>query len=146
MTPADYALTALCLWREARGEGQAGLTAVACVIRNRVNKHSTTPMAEVVKPWAFSSMTAKGDPELTLYPMDNDPQWVQAQLIAGNVLDNATGDITGGSTLYYNPKGIVTTDVYTLPSGQSIPWPQGWSQAAAKYQCRIGQHYFFSEQ
>jgi spore germination cell wall hydrolase CwlJ-like protein len=145
MTHSDYAFTALCLWREARDQETAGLTAVACVIRNRVNKRGTTPFAEIVKPWAFSSMTAKGDPELTLYPTDNDPQWVQAQLIAGNVLDGLTGDITGGSTLYYNPKSISTTATFTLPNGTSIPWPERWNQARAKYACTIGAHVFFIE-
>ncbi len=147
MTHADYAFTSLALWREARGEGEDGMTAVACVIRNRVNKHGSTPMAQVVKPWAFSSITAKGDPELTLYPLDGDPQWLQAQQTAQQVLDGQTNDTTGGATLYIAPAGMApgTTVPYTLPDGTKTVFPKSWNQAAVTYSCTIGKQIFFVE-
>jgi spore germination cell wall hydrolase CwlJ-like protein len=145
MTHADYGTVALTLWREARGEGTAGLTAVACVIRNRVKKNHSTPFAEVTKKWAFSSMTAPGDPNLVLYPADTDPQWQQAQLITGNVLDGLTADITGGSTLYYAPKSIKTSRTITLPDGTILPFPTGWNSAVVEYSCTIGSQVFFVE-
>lgn len=120
---------------------------MACVIRNRVNRHSTSPMEQVVKPWAFSSITAKGDPELTLFPADSDPQWVNAQLIAANVLDGLTSDITGGATLYIAPSGMApgSTVPYTLPDGNVTVFPKTWNQAAVTYSCTIGKQLFFVE-
>ena len=123
------------------------MTSVACLIRTRVNRHGTTPFATVVKPLAFSSLTAKGDPELNLYPTDADAQWIQAQLIAQNVLDGLTGDITGGSTLYIAPASLVPADTvpFTLADGSTIPFPKGWNQSAVRYACRIGTQVFFTE-
>src|ERR1017187_7315035 len=134
MTHSDYSMSALAAWKEARGDGNTAMTAVLCVIRNRVNKTGSTPFAQVVKPWAFSSITAKGDPELTLWPHDGDPQWQQAQLLAQNILDGLTADITGGATLYIAPKSLApgTTVPYTLPDGTIIPFPQSWNQDAVK--------------
>jgi N-acetylmuramoyl-L-alanine amidase len=130
MNHADYALVALTLWREARGEGTTGMTAVACVIRNRVHKHNSTPFAQCVKKWAFSSITDPKDQQLTLYPVDTDPQWQQAQLIAGNVLDGQTQDITSGATLYYDG---------------SISFPSSWNLAAVKAVGKIGRLNLFRE-
>jgi len=120
------------------------MTAVACVIRNRVNKHGSTPMAQVIKPWAFSSITAKGDPELTLYPSDSDAQWLQAQQIAQRVLDGHTDDITGGATLYYAPKSIQTSASIQIPSG-IIRWPAKWNPQAVTYACTVGNQVFWVE-
>ena len=72
---ADQFMSALCLWREARGEGTDGMTAIMCVLRNRVARHNSSYYAEVIKPWQFSSITAKGDPQLGLYPQPTDSQW-----------------------------------------------------------------------
>lgn len=145
MTHSDYALTSLCLWREARNQGNAGLTAVACVLRNRVMKHNSTYMSEVVKPWAFSSMTATNDSQLTLYPKDSDPIWQQCQLLAANVMDGEVDDITGGATLYYNPAGIVSTATFMLNDGSVVKFPQGWNPAVVKETVVIGAHIFLKE-
>ena len=130
MTHADYAMTALCLWREARGEGNTGMLAVACVIRNRVQKHGSTYFAQVVKPWAFSSITAHGDPQLTAFPTESDMQWIQAQLIAGNVIDGGVNDITNGATLYYD---------------DSISFPKSWNKDAVVNAGKIGRLNLFRE-
>ena len=145
MTHADFALTALALWREARGEGVDGMTAVACVIRNRAAKPGTTPFAEVTKKLAFSSITAPGDPELTLYPSDNDVRWQQAQQIAADVLNGFKADTTGGSTLYYAPAAIHPTQPYTLPDGTATVFPHSWNPAAVVFQEQVGKQLFFSE-
>jgi len=130
VTHADYALTALCLWREARGEGNTGMLAVACVIRNRVQKNNSTYFAQVVKPWAFSSITAHGDPQLTVFPKESDPSWIQAQLIATNVLDGGVNDITNGATLYYD---------------DSISFPKSWNRDAVVPVGKIGRLSLFRE-
>lgn len=144
MTHSDYAICSLCIWREARGDGNSAMQGVACVIRNRTKRSGRPPYAEVIRPLAFSSMTAHGDPELALFPIDSDPAWIQAQLLTGNVLDGVTEDITGGSTLYYAPHSIVTTAKITIPTG-TIPFPQHWNPAVVTFQRQIGSQVFFSE-
>lgn len=145
MTHADYFMTALCLYREARNQGQTGMTAVACVLRNRVHKNNSTYYAEVTKPWQFSSITAKGDPQLGEYPLVADPNWITAQLVAGNVIDGDVDDITNGATLYWNPNGITSSAMFTLPNGQAVKFPQSWNPAAVKWVATIGAHIFLRE-
>lgn len=100
-THADYAITALTLWREDRGGGTAGMTAVACVLRNRVRagKHSFYEVCTL--KWQFSALTAPGDPELVLWPSVNDAEWIQAQQLASDFIDGDPADITGGATHYF---------------------------------------------
>jgi len=142
---ADYAFTSLCIWREARGEGQAGMTAVACVLRNRVHKNNSTYFAEVTKPWQFSSITAKGDPQLGLFPGATDGLWTTAQLTAGNVIDGDVQDITNGATLYWNPAGIESDKTYVLPDGSQVKFPHTWNPAAVRWTATIGHHIFLKE-
>jgi N-acetylmuramoyl-L-alanine amidase len=115
MVPTDYSLMsdmgllALCAWREARGEGQAGMRAVCCVVRNRVNKpcwwghdyHSV-----ILHPYQFSSFNAPPrtkitDPNESKWPADDDPTWIIAQEEAQDAL-NGEPDTTRGATLYYS--------------------------------------------
>lgn len=106
------------------------MLAVACVIRNRVQKHNSTYYAQVVKPLAFSSITAHNDPQLTTFPKDSDASWIQAQLIAGNVMDGGVNDITNGATLYYD---------------DSISFPKGWNKDAVVPVGKIGRLNLFRE-
>ena len=41
--PEDVLVTALCMWREARGEGLQGMDCVAWVVRNRCLRRGTSP-------------------------------------------------------------------------------------------------------
>jgi spore germination cell wall hydrolase CwlJ-like protein len=143
--PADYFLCALALWREARGEGQNGMTAVACVIRNRTAKRSSSYYDEVVRPWAFSSISAKGDPQLNSFPVHYDPIWQAAQMIAKNVIDGILTDNTGGATLYWNPAGITSSKTFTLADGGTVKFPQTWNLAVVRETVKIGQHIFLKE-
>lgn len=106
------------------------MNAVACVIRNRVIKHNSTYYQQVIKQWAFSSITAKNDPQLGLFPQLTDPAWIQAQLIAGNAIDGGVGDITNGATLYYD---------------DSIQFPKTWNRAAVVPLGKIGRLNLFRE-
>lgn len=145
LTHSDYGLLALCLWREARSEGYAGQVAVACVVRNRRLKRHTSFFSEIVKPWAFSSMTAIGDSQLAKYPVDLDNQWQQCQQIAQSVADGEIADTTGGATLYWNPNGIKSTAVFHLLDGTSVAFPQSWDQAVVIETVKIGSHVFLRE-
>jgi len=107
MTPYAQVLIALCCWREARGEGAAGMRGVAWVIRNRAAKpgwwgHS---LAEVVTcKNQFSSLTAHGDLQLGLWPAETDPRWLQALQSAQEAIlvDIPEQDPTQGATYYYD--------------------------------------------
>jgi len=101
MTIADQFMMALTAWRENRGGGQAGMQSVVNVICNRAKTRKTSPYVECCKPWQFSSITAKGDPELTLWPAPGDAQWQIAQALAEMAANDTLGDITGGATSYY---------------------------------------------
>ena len=99
MTMQDQIIGSLCAWRENRGGGTPGLTSVLNVLQNRAAKRKTDVYSEAVRRLQFSSMTAPGDPNLVLFPADNDPQWQEALVLAAQ--GPALADITGGATSYY---------------------------------------------
>lgn len=145
LSPEQFGVLPLTLWREARGEGHAGMAAVCAVIMNRVAKHGSTPEQECLKPLQFSSMTAPGDPERNVYPSAADPSWVDAQEIASNAEAKLLVDPTDGATLYYAPRSIEQVCLYTLPSGQKIAFPPHWNPHVVQYTVTIGHHVFFRE-
>jgi spore germination cell wall hydrolase CwlJ-like protein len=143
----DYFMLALCLWREARGEGPDGMTAVGCVVRNRVVRNVSSYYEEVVKPLQFSSITAPGDHQLCLYSHENDHSWQVAEEIARKIIDREIGDLTAGATLYWNPAGIAEKDSkpYTLKDGSIVRFPGSWNPHAVLQTVRIGAHIFLRE-
>jgi N-acetylmuramoyl-L-alanine amidase len=143
MTTQDLVLMALTAWREARGDGFEAMQAVINVIVNRARHDNVSPYEECVRRLQFSSITAPGDPELGLWPAADDPQWKAANDLAQSAANGTLEDLTQGAVDYYNPQGIKTEATITLPSGQTIPFPQGWNPAAVKYTTRIGGHVFF---
>lgn len=121
----DDFIHALCIWREARGEGITGMQAVSNVIRNRAKKSKLTIYEEITKPLQFSAITAKGDPMLNVYPKSNDKQWLEAQ----DIVDTENlEDITNGATHYFNPNVV-------MPS---------WADKLTKIGS-IGNHDFYKE-
>ena len=130
MNSADQFMLALCLWREARGVGNSGMVGVGSVIRNRVLKHESSYYFEIVKPWQFSSITAKGDPQLGLYPAGVDQSWNLAVRIAIGIIGDDIADTTEGATLYYD---------------DSIPFPAGWDIHKVEDTVKIGRLNFFKE-
>jgi spore germination cell wall hydrolase CwlJ-like protein len=130
MTPANEFMLSLCLWREARGEDVDGMTAVACVVRNRVIKNDSSYYAEVTKPWQFSSITAKDDPQLNKWPLAADASMAVADGIALAVADGNTEDVTMGATLYYD---------------DSISFPESWDKTKVSATVKIGRFNFFKE-
>lgn len=145
MRTQDQVILALTIWRENRGGGLSGMQSVASAIMNRVARHKTDPYTECLRPLQFSSMTAKGDPELTLWPNDDDPQWDAALGIAAQAAVGALEDLTNGATVYYNPAGIVSSKTIRLPSGDVVAFPNGWNAARLRYQCTVAKHLFFVE-
>lgn len=129
-TSSDIFMLALCLWREDRGGHYDGMVAVGCVVRNRVLRDKKSFYDEVVRRLQFSSITAKGDPELTLYPVETDPAWIQAQAIATQICSGEIADTTQGATLYY---------------AATIPFPASWDADKVKATVTVGNKHFFTE-
>lgn len=149
-TPADIAITALCLWREARVQGHDGMQAVCFVIRNRAIKRVSSAYREVTKPLQFSSMTDTRDRQLALYPVSLDMQWGSAQAIAESILNGFGGpDPTQGATLYYNPDAIEKGKTIKLKDGSEVAFPKTWNPDAVEETITVGtrpqQHIFFIE-
>ena len=130
ITPADEYMLARCLYLEDRSGGYNGMVAVGSVVRNRVLRDRCSYYAAVVRHLQFSSITAKGDPELTLYPAETEPAWMQAQAIAASIIDGSIADTTHGATLYY---------------AQSIPFPASWNRAKVTATVSVGGQHFFTE-
>lgn len=127
----DIDLTALCMWREARGEGMRGMDCVAWVVRNRCLRRGTDPATEVMRPWQFSSMTAVGDPQLHLIPMPGDPMHVYAAKRAEAILRGQGGDsLVGDATMYYS---------------DTIPFPARWDRSKLVFVAKVGHHRFYIE-
>lgn len=150
LTVADQFMLALTAWRENRGGGVSGMQSVMNVILNRAARDRSTPYAECVKRLQFSSITAKGDPELTLWPVLGTPDWLawqQAQQLVAQAVAGALQDITSGATDYYAPHGLDsgnTVNVY-VPGVGTTPFPKGWNAAAVQYTATIGGQLFFRD-
>lgn len=127
MTIADQVVLALTIWRENRGGGYPGMQSVANVILNRARHRGTSPYEECVRPWQFSSLTAKGDPELILWPAVGDTSWAVAQSIAQSAMNGTLDDITQGATSYY---------------ALSMPTPPNWAATMIKTVEVEGQVFF----
>lgn len=101
MNIQDQVIGALCAWRENRGGGTPGMQSVINVLVNRATHRGTDVYTEATRRLQFSSMTADGDPNLILFPQDNDQQWQDALALASSAARSALDDITGGATSYY---------------------------------------------
>ena len=143
MRPQDIVFAAIAAWKEDRQGGALGMTAVINVLVNRSERDGSTVYAEATKRLQISSLTAPGDPELTLWAADNDPQWAMALVLAGQASDGVLPDRTGGAVDYYAPRSIKTTATFTLPDGTSIPFPEDWNAAAVRYTVSIGSQVYF---
>jgi N-acetylmuramoyl-L-alanine amidase len=108
----DHDSMALCVWKEARGEGQEGMEAVAYVILNRAKvwySHTSEAVhAAVYAKNQFTSMSVPTDPEFHLMPHPNDPQYAYCDTLCTSLLANAdnsaTNDPTHGALYYANLK------------------------------------------
>ncbi len=141
----DQVFLAVTMWKENRGAGVSGMQSVANVLMNRAAKRKTDVYTECVRPLQISSLTAKGDPELTLWPQDSDPAWQNALDLAAHAAAGILVDITNGATLYYAPQSRSWKQRFTLPNGNVIPFPDDWNREAVAYTGEVGSQYFFKE-
>src|SRR3990167_9671611 len=97
-------LLALCIWREARGQGYAGMFAVGCSIRNRVQRPSWwgKSYAEcITKKWQYSAMAAPGDPQLIRFPArPADEGFDVAMNAANHVIAGAESPVPSADSYY----------------------------------------------
>lgn len=108
----DHDSMALCVWKEARGDGQIAMEAVAYVILNRAKSwYSHTNEAVHAAVYAknqFTSMSVPSDPEFSLMPHPNDPQYSYCDTLCTSLLANADSslinDPTHGALYYANLK------------------------------------------
>lgn len=134
----DYfkTLLALVIWREARGEGQDGMRAVAHVIRNRVvATHLPDRWEDVILGKnQFTSMTYAGDSQLVAWPKEPDEKFEFAMRTAQRVYDGEDEDNTGGALFYANLKSATSGWFFTEIVGKPLDHPRTVT---------IGRHTFF---
>lgn len=121
----DRFLTALCIWREARGQGDDAKRGVLWVINNRVDdkRWPATASGVITQPKQFSSFNP-GDPNATLFPL-----WYDAEFAACcEVVDNPGDDPTKGANAYHS-----------IPPGGHLP---AWADET-KLTVRIGAFSFY---
>ena len=105
MSVWNIAVTAICAWRENRAGGLNGMQSVINVLQNRAKASGLTMADEALKKWQFSSMTAPGDPQLSLGPNFTDTHdemaYRTALRLAAEADSDNLPDITGGAVNYY---------------------------------------------
>lgn len=102
---AALVFLALVIWREARGQSSECQTAVAYSILNRVARPSWwggSVQSVIFKRLQYSSMTYKNDPQLTTWPAEKDPSWIQCLQIASEVLGGVVENPVPGADSYHD--------------------------------------------
>lgn len=137
VTSKDRDVLARTLWGEARGEGLAGMVAVAWSIRNRVDDGKDKSwwgegyVGVCQKPYQFSCWN-KNDPN---YPFLSGvkpipaAEFAMCRLAAEQVIGGLEPDPTGGATHYY---------------ATTMPKAPGWT-VGAEQTLKLGHHIFFRD-
>lgn len=118
LTP-EQALT-LTLWAEARGEGDQGMTAVGCVIRNRAAQPGwwgKSIKQVCLLPSQFSCWNPGTDVNhrkllrMADRVLDGediaDKRFQEIQVLASGIVHQLVADTTKGSDHYYSPEAMV---------------------------------------
>lgn len=101
----EYYLLALCLWREARGEGYDAQCGVVHTVLNRLKARTWfgASISEIVsKPWQFSSMSAPGDRQLTRFPLAGDSAFTLCLQVVEDCCNGRAPDPTRGADHFYD--------------------------------------------
>lgn len=108
-------ITALAIWREARGSSDAAKRAILHVILNRARAgfRGHDPLSVILFPYQFSSFSAKDPNAVRLPDPKNLADW-RAWLACCAEVDAAGDDPTGGAMFYHS-----------YPAGSEL-WP-GWA-------------------
>lgn len=125
----DIVFLALCVWREARGEKEAGQVGVAQCIMNRVKRPGwwgNDVKSVIFKKWQFSSLTDPRDRQLTVWPEKDTLDWIRAIHVAEDVVEGRVLNPVLGADSYH--------DI-------SIPSPK-WTKTA-RYVTQLGRIKFY---
>lgn len=133
----DRLVLALTLWREARGEGLAGMVAVAWTIRNRVEDGRDKSWwgegyaGVCQRPYQFSCWNSNDPnyPYLTGAKEIPAAEFDKCQVAAQQVIEGLIPDPTGGATHYYST---------------SMTKPPKWVLGAT-LTLQLGHHIFFRD-
>jgi spore germination cell wall hydrolase CwlJ-like protein len=101
----DENIVAQTIYREARGEGEAGMRAVASAIFNRANQNKNHFRAVCVKNRQFCVWTGVEVKKRTY----KDNTWEIAKKIAKEMFDGTFTSTVGKSTHFYNPDTVRET-------------------------------------
>jgi len=107
VTKDTYDKTVLKLlgYREAAGEGCLGIRAVMHVVDNRVQAGWGSWLHVITAHNQFSSMSVLGDGQTIVWPIWEDPTFLECDDLAEKVYTHTdTDDPTNGALYYYNPK------------------------------------------
>lgn len=102
---AAFGLFVLMLWREARGETDECIAAVAHCVLNRIKRASwwgNSLYSVVTKKWQFSSMTDPRDKQLALFASEGDLSWHRCLSIADKVLRGEIANPVPGADSYFD--------------------------------------------
>lgn len=109
LTNYDRDVVTRTILGEAAGESEAGMAAVASVIRNRVAdpRWGDDPAEVALQMQQFSSWnTGVGGNDLIAKYNPGDPEYDRASQIADMVFEGRMADQTGGATHFYSPQGM----------------------------------------
>jgi len=136
----DLHAMALCIWKEARGEGHDGMRAVAHVIKNRVGTpgFAKTIHDVIFGKNQFTSMSVSSDPEFNLIPPAGDSQFAYAVAICPSVLSGDDADLTDGAH-YYENAATATSGWF----GRVIAGPDGFGTELHPLTASIGKQSFY---
>ena len=120
----DQEALALVAWKEARGDKDDGMRAVAHVVTNRVGKpgFGKTLQACIFGRNQFTSMSVPTDPEYNLEPEPGDPQYAYCETLAANIASDP--DLTNGALYYANLANVTSgwfERVISGPDGTGTP-------------------------
>ena len=137
--PVDLVdILARTIWGEARGEGEAGMIAVAAVVLNRVRISQDhggrywwgRDIASVCQARSQFSCWNPGDPNRAKLGAvdDSDPSFRIARSVAADAVAGRIDDPTFGATTY---------------KVASLPWPYSWGHPRLPL-VEIGRHAFYN--
>lgn len=127
---AEDFVTTLCIWREAQDQPPEAWQAVVSVIDNRFKAQrpywGRSRYEIVTKPWQFSSMAAKGDPNLHKWPRLDDP-FFQAiyHIVSATQWDNTHGAVFYHDISISGPPKVWGPVVRTVQYGRLIFYKEG---------------------
>lgn len=121
-------VAARTIYGEARGEGPAGMSAVAHVLLNRVKdgRWGSTLALVCMAPWQFSCWDASDPNRKVLLGLADDDQTLGYCVAALNAAEEGEADPTKGATHYYAASIV----------------PPSWA-ATGTLTAKIGRHLFY---